>query len=195
MSNAFHEKICSFMFALLSIVLGVFLQEHTLYVAAPYEVLKCAYLKRLPQNIHLWKKQTNQKKEGRRKRKTTLCGAANNQCICPRVNCKQERLLESKIFSFEHPCTSHKARCAFDWEWMWKVPISFPCMSIVNMCAAAPWALMAETWAIKATTQSNQLCVIRLWLWLCQACVPHCWLAERDSQSHVPPPHMFKPPD
>lgn len=53
------------------------------------------------------------------------------------------------------------------------------------MCAAAPWALMAETWAIKATAQSNQLCVIPLWRWLCQACVPRCWLAERDPQ---PPP-------
>lgn len=51
----------------------------------PYEVLKCAYLMQLPRNIYLWKKKN---RRGRRKKKTTLRAAANNQHICPHVNCK-----------------------------------------------------------------------------------------------------------
>lgn len=74
------------MFALLSEVLCVFLQEYARFtLQLPYEVLKCAYLMQLPRNIYLWKKKN---RRGRRKKKTTLRAAANNQHICPHVNCK-----------------------------------------------------------------------------------------------------------
>lgn len=108
----------------------------------------------------------------------------------------------TQAFSLRHWCPSHRATpafylCAcdsvFDWEWMWKVPISFPCMSTTNMCVNAPWALMAETWAIKARAQSNQLCAVPPWHWLCQACVPHYKQAERpppNPQSGESRPHM-----
>ncbi len=52
---------------------------------------------------------------------------------------------------------------------------------------------MAETWAIKARVQSNQLCAIPPWYWLCQACVPLYKQAARprpDPQSGELWPHM-----